>query len=207
MVVPAVPWEAGAAGWATRYAKLGCCPGATPAGESTQPSSPDLRSSETKRQSRKLTLDLQPVVRRGRSAPSLGTWSTRVRPQSRGESGLASVSRTADSQERAGAWQVPGSTAGRAAAVHRSCSLSPPPARAPGAARASLAPAVRAARSRAERGGAGPRPGPGFPRTRPRGERPRAPPRAAGRPGERLVPGPPPTRLDGARPHHPATPS
>lgn len=122
--------------------------------ESTQPSSPDLRSSGTKRQSRKLTLDLQPVVRRGGNAAPLGTWSTRVRPQSRGESGPPSVSSTADSQERAGAGQVPGSTAGRAAAVRRSSPPPPPPARAPGAARASLAPAVRAARSRAERGGA-----------------------------------------------------
>ncbi|XP_051055997.1 proline-rich protein 2-like [Phodopus roborovskii] len=88
----------------------------------------------------------------------------------------------------------------------------PPPPAAPsrrphsGAARASLAPAVRAAQSRAERGGAGPRPGPGFPRTRPRGERPRAPPWAAGRPGERLVPDPPPTLPHWTRPHHPAIP-
>lgn len=91
----------------------------------------------------------------------------------------------------------------RARCPHRP---SPPARPHSGAARASLASAVRAARSQAERGGEGPRPGPGFPRTRPRGERPRAPPWAAGRPGERLVPGPPPTLPDGARPHHPAIP-
>lgn len=104
---------------------------------------------------------------------------------------------------------MPGSPAGRAAAVHCSSPLPAPPVPArphSGAARASLSSAERAARSRAERGGEGPRPGPGFPRTRPRGERPRAPPWAAGRPGERLVPGPPPTLPDGARPHHPAIP-
>lgn len=160
----------------------------------------------TQQQSRRLTLDLQPVVRRSPSS-----LSARARRRRRGESWLPSVSRTADARERSGAGPVPRSPAGRAAAVHCSSPL-PEPARRPpacphsGAARASLAPAVRATRSRAERGGAGPRPGPGFPRTRPRGERPRAPPWAARRPGERLVPGPPPTLPDGARPHHPAIP-
>lgn len=201
----------GGSRWATRYKKSGCCWARLQPREHPGRSTPGPRSLGTQRQSRRLTLDLQSVVPRSPSSLSLrdlvrarasqeawGVLASECQPHSRCPGALRSG---ASPREPSGA--------------RGCCSLLEPAARTArrqparphsGAARASLASAVRAARSRAERGGEGPRPGPGFPRTRPRGERPRAPPWAAGRPGERLVPGPPPTLPDGARPHHPAIP-
>lgn len=177
-----------------------------PGGHPGQLSGP--RSWGTQRQSRRLTLDLQPVVRRAPSAVSLRDLVRARVARGVGSPGFGVSAAQPMPRSAQEPGKCPGAQRGAPPLVTARARWPRRPPTRPhsGAARASLAPAVRAAQSRAERGGAGPRPGPGFPRTRPRGERPRAPPWAARRPGERLVPGPPPTRPDWTRPHHPAIP-
>lgn len=62
----------GGSRWATRYKKSGCCWARLQPREHPGRSTPGPRSLGTQRQSRRLTLDLQPVVRRSPNSLSLG---------------------------------------------------------------------------------------------------------------------------------------